>query len=335
MSEKCGILFKDLYGFLDMRKNLSEETKKLTEPEILEKLRLFTIPDTRGLQQIMIKTSDNKNPFEREIEEEHYDYCRKTPRLVTLSQQDKKRIFSLSVPFSFSDNWLRWMKDPEKGVRFDMENEKDLQAVYNRQMWFSRWEHSSYSPGLNITTKKGLEKIIKILSRKNLPIELESSYHPCFREARWPVIVVPYTWDPGCMDGAELLYLSFMDFDAKLMACTYLTLNETTGIGHEATESNHLSFSYPSYSFHKSTTPYTERKFRSNIIVFSDGICSRPEYHIQEELKRDQEKPETDSGEKADYHDIKKYFHQVIDIKTTLLEISEPVVVFDPKWIKA
>ncbi|MEK6820077.1 MAG: hypothetical protein AABX71_00010 [Nanoarchaeota archaeon] len=316
-----------------------EKKAEMEEGEILGELKRINIPDTRILQQIMIKSVGQISPDEKQVRKYRQNGAKEPQRIVLLSEEEQRRIYSLSIPFLFPDiNWffrIRNLYHP-----FSNPTQTDIIT------WFSKWGGSSSgSPGLSITTNRGIEELVRIFERNSLSFklgifsqELFSSHYDGRRN--WPSIVSPCVWeaDSGFGDGDVVREMEFVPFDHKLEATSYIVLKEVTEM-HESTElANRLDCGYiPGYETTSTYSTLTRRDIYRDITTFSlDSGTGVPKYYLQEMLDKKMKKEITESVEERKPYSgrLERKKQRVTDAKATLLHISEPVVVYDPQWIE-
>jgi len=253
------------------------------------------IPDTKKLQEIRLSALDKQTGDERFMQE-HYPVEYKTPRITTLTVDERRRIYSLVFPLSFSL--------PESfGSKV--------------QTHFGRWSGNSRSydgsGAMNLTTGKGLDELISIFSKNNLPIRPGPASGNVFgrwgdRDCRCEAgINVPYGWQVDTYDPNQSI------INHQFVVC------EQTVMG--------VPFKYVIREKMKNV-----EKGKVTTVVEKKEHCEAyfyPKEHPDFEtylLKRLEEKAQEQVGED-------RYEGKVVMCKLNFIGLGEPKLVYDPSWV--
>ena len=313
---------------------MKEKTADVKLEKVLDELKRISIPNTRELQQLRISSAGLIGPDGRKTSDNQIKEKDEKPRFVLFPEDEQKRVYSVSIPFSFPDgDWLTRMEDPQCPLPTSLPEE--MQVLQSRRMWFEKWGSGSFSSGLNITTKQGLEELIRIFSRNNLPFELGNFHKELFYSSGTsnPSLRIPYALDGG----NHLMDLEFITFDYILEACTYIVLEETKGIHNEEEISNLLDNDFrPNHKIFTKASFLTTRDVYCDITVFcSERGVEHPEYYLQERLDKEMKQRLTESAEERELYpgNLERENGRIISARASVLYIGEPAVVYDPSWI--
>jgi len=287
----------------------------LSNKEILKRLPCIDIPDTRELQRIRLRSIETLIPDERYIKEHYSEELKsklqKTPRIFLLPKEEQRRVYSLSIPLSFPDYQTARAHTP------------DIKTNFNR--------FGSSTQAMHLTTTKGLNEILSILTRHKIPISSDLANGKIFDSGKIrPAITAPHSWQAdtsGWGDGEDLFKHQFIVCNQDVLASPYYVFKEFNLVDDsEKTEDNSNSNYAPEYEHFKSYSRAVLKKFYSKATFFSRLHFPQPKDYLPEKLNEEIRK---EIGTKL-RHGIEWIIESA---KIEVLKIEESILIYDPKWI--
>lgn len=279
------------------------------DKEILEKMVCSAIPNTRKLQRIRIKHLGCNYFGEEHMKKYDVKNYASPKRIVQLPADDLKRIYELSVPLSLSfGDFFR-----DEGI----------------ELFFHRWrkgcsdDFGGYG-AMHLTTYKNFNVLLEIFNDHALPAKFEKACAKITDEEKQSrkAVSVPHHWYVDNYDPhEEVVYHQFVVCDEKVLGIPYYYVEEIK-TKEEECEDRRSWFTY-------SQEEKLLKEFDCRAFFTSSDLSdySAVEQYINKKLK-----------ERAD--DIKKGFsskgeaRQLISSSVRLLKIGEPVMIYDPEWVR-
>jgi len=281
----------------------------LEDKDILERLVCCDIPNTKEMQRIRVKYLGSSYDGEEHMKKYYPKKWASPRRIVQLPADDLKKIYESVIPLSFSQG--------------------DFYRDEGIELFFSRWNRGSSDDfgsygAMHLTTKKNLDVLIEIFNKHDLTVKFE---RPCGKvldgeKQERKAVSVPHHWYVDNWDPFEcIVYHQFVVCEEEVLAVPYYFVEE-------------MKLKEEEYKDHKSWIIFSQKdtlnkEFQCRAFFTSRGASGdlMPEKYINKKLK-----------EKAD--DIKESFsspnqnQQLLLSSVRLLKIGEPVVIYNPEWIR-
>jgi len=283
--------------------------------ETIEKLAQKTheyIPDTRKLQEVRLENINEVR--EERIHKNESEEIRKAPRIILLSKEEQKQIYTLSIPLSFpSRDFTKSKKN--SGVKTD----------------YFRFQGDSNQRGaMHLTTSINLYELIKIFARHEIPVKLETAYGNVFdldRERR-PAITVPHSWYEETYSPCFFRH-QFVVCEQEVVGVHFVALEELvlTDTREQTEDNTERRFSPEEIRF-TSTGNATIRRFYCGATFTSPIHVYKPESYLEKNLN---ERIKGRIGQREYNYGMDL---TVTNAKVEIVHLSEPLPVFDPKWVE-
>ncbi|MDP3733822.1 MAG: hypothetical protein Q8R37_01210 [Nanoarchaeota archaeon] len=291
---------------------LSEQSERGLIAELLKNI---TIPNGRGIQKVRLENIGQDNYDEitmrqREQESKRMDRhpdlrWSQLPRIVQLPAEQQREVYLSAIPLAapFGE---AGMNESTRGL--------------------SRWRAPFNGKGaMHVTTDAGLEKLLSLFAAYEIPVteerkygqlcmvEEEHSEHPAGK-------VVPHSWHVSKnFDPYEgLLTHQFVNFEQKVFLLPYVTdHSETTVSGKRKkgafnTSTSETMSSKYTKTYEAKTVPFCEKHLRQ--------AHHWLDHHYAVENK-------AALGKCKDT--------ETINSKTIITWIEDPILIYDPAWVKS
>ncbi|MCX6750484.1 MAG: hypothetical protein NTZ83_03430 [Candidatus Pacearchaeota archaeon] len=279
--------------------------KKINYKNIIKKLECENIPDTRKLQEIRLN-SIGKISGDEEIMKEHYPEEYNIPRIITMSEEEVREVYSLALPLTFP------LCDP-----FGYGNGCEIH--------FFRW-YGNHDGAIHLTTQKNLNRLIKLFSKNNINIQVEESFGRILDAGRAdpPGIVVPHSWYREGYDvGKFLLKHQFVVFDESINACPYFYIKKE--ISHSQEEDKY-----------KTSSITITNKTKKSIELNCSGTFYMPKYYKPEDFLPELLKKYEGNLKKghSNWRESQKKDKEIShSLELKLLSIGNPIEIYNPNWL--
>jgi hypothetical protein len=279
------------------------------DKEILEKMVCSAIPNTRELQRIRIKHLGFNYSGEEHMRKYYSEKYASPKRIVQLPADDLKMIYELVIPLSFSNG--------------DFFRDEGVELHFPR--WNKGWSNDWGGYGaMHLTTKKNFNVLLAIFNNHTLPMKFEKACEKITDEEKQnrEAVSVPHHWYVNNYDPhEEVVYHQFVVCNEKILGVPYYSVDEIK-TKEEECDDRRWGFTY-------SREEMLKKEFDCRAFFTSSDLSdySVVKQYISKKLK-----------ERAD--DIKKGFsskgeaRQLISSSVRLLKIGEPVMIYDPEWVR-
>jgi len=276
-------------------------TEKQTR-RVLESLVCAEMPDTRWLQKIRLESIGTTSNNEKFIQE-HYPDKFSQPRICRLDEEKLRRVYELAIPLSFPH--------------------LDYPCSIDKKHYFGRWANSHAA--MHLTTEKGLNELLKIFTEEGLTVRIKPAFSRIFDYKTYTngAACVPHSWNVEHDDPGEMPFEhQFVTCDEVVVAYPYIYKH-----GQVIKECNHEIHKEDAH-FKIRTTETVD--FRSDA-TYTAQSGPKPEDYLQK-MRNDRDKERVkDMNERS----LINAQSMIIESSyVTILKIGQPVIVYDPKWIK-
>ena len=282
---------------------------KLNDKEALKNLVCEDIPDVRKMQRMRLDSIGYLSSGEQYMEKYYrQDKFEKTPRLIRIPSEELREVYSLALPLTFP------MLDQIKGGGFGPS--------------YSRWQHNGGGGGaMHLTTKRGLSRLLGIFAKNNLPVKEESAFGPVFDflkdNRKWSI--VPHSWYVDTYDPYENLFThQFVACEQKVIGIPYYYVEKIT----RREESRNKFLTQADSSFTDETTKDVNYHAEAVFVNSEQAFVKQYKERILGMLRS------WNQRKTKEFNKISKTHHTEYS-SIRLLNIGEPVLIYDPEWIKS